>query len=93
MQKILLVLPLVTGLAACQGTQGYQGNSQNRSAATGAVAGAVLGAAVSKDGDRIKGAALGAAAGGVAGALIGQANQPGQCRYRDAYGREYIAPC
>ncbi|MEX1663215.1 YMGG-like glycine zipper-containing protein [uncultured Thioclava sp.] len=84
---MLLILPLVTGLAACQTTP------QNQSAATGAAAGAVLGAAVSKDGDRIKGAALGAAAGGVAGALIGQANQPGQCRYRDAYGREYIAPC
>ncbi|KFE33972.1 glycine zipper 2TM domain-containing protein [Thioclava atlantica] len=87
MKKILLVLPLAASVAACQMTP------QDQAAATGGVAGAALGAAVSKDGDRLEGAALGAAAGTVAGALIGKASQPGQCRYRDAYGREYIAPC
>ena len=30
---------------------------------------------------------------GVAGALIGNASEPGQCYYRDRYGRRYIAAC
>jgi hypothetical protein len=87
MKKILLVLPLTASVAACQMTP------ENQSAVSGGVAGAAIGAAVSDDGDRLEGAALGAAVGTAAGALIGAANQPGQCRYRDAYGREYIAPC
>ena len=61
MKKILLVLPIVTGVAACQMTP------ENQAAVTGGVAGAALGAAVSKDGKRFEGAALGAAAGTVAG--------------------------
>lgn len=29
----------------------------------------------------------------MAGALIGQANEPNRCRYRDGYGRVYVAAC
>jgi len=29
----------------------------------------------------------------VAGALIGRANEPNQCRYRDRYGQIYLAAC
>jgi hypothetical protein len=40
------------------------------------------------------GAASGAVIGGVSGALIGRvAEQPGQCYYRDRYGRRYIDDC
>jgi hypothetical protein len=39
------------------------------------------------------GAAVGGAIGGVAGALIGNANEPGRCIYRDRYGRRYTASC
>ena len=40
------------------------------------------------------GAASGAVIGGVSGALIGSvAEQPGQCYYRDRYGRRYIDSC
>lgn len=57
--------------------------------ALGAVGGAAVGAAVSSDSDREKGAVVG----GTLGTLIGPAATSGQCRYRDAYGREFIAAC
>jgi uncharacterized membrane protein len=61
--------------------------------ALGAVSGAAVGAAVSSDPDREKGALVGAVVGGTLGTLIGPAATSGQCRYRDAYGREFIAAC
>ncbi|PFG64936.1 YmgG-like glycine-zipper protein [Thioclava sp. ES.031] len=89
MKKMFLILPLSATVAVA----GCQMSQQDRAAATGGVAGAAIGAAVSDDGDRLQNAAIGGAVGTVAGALIGKANEPGQCRYRDSYGREYIAPC
>jgi len=42
----------------------------------------------------VRGAAVGAAIGGAAGAVIGNvAGRPGQCYYRDRYGRQYVANC
>ena len=38
-------------------------------------------------------ATTGTIVGGVGGALIGNANEPGRCIYRDRYGRRYEAPC
>ncbi len=76
---------LLISLAACTPTE--------QNATLGALGGAAVGAAVSSDGDREKGALIGAGVGAVAGSLIGPATQPGRCRYRDSYGREYIADC
>jgi hypothetical protein len=56
-------------------------------AAVGAGTGALVAAAT---GNNVAGGAL---IGGAAGALIGAATTPGMCRYRDAYGRVYEAPC
>ena len=36
---------------------------------------------------------LGGAVGAVAGALIGRANEPGDCYYRDRRGNRYIDRC
>ena len=82
MKKIVSAILITVALAACTPTE--------EGAVIGAVAGGAVGAAV---GDT-EGALVGAAVGGVAGALIGRASeQPGQCYYRDAYGRRYIAAC
>ncbi|MGL4236823.1 YtxH domain-containing protein [Tabrizicola sp.] len=86
MTRFLLTLPLLAlPLMAC--------TPQQQSTALGAVGGAAVGAAVSSDEDREKGALVGAIVGGAAGTLLGPASQSGQCRYRDQYGQEYIAPC
>ncbi len=85
MNKIILVIPVLAMTAACQ-------TSNNQSAVTGAAAGAALGAAINDD-DRVEGALLGGAAGAVAGTLLGQANTPGDCVYRDQYGNRYVADC
>ena len=70
-------------LASCTATE--------RGAGIGAASGAVIGGAITND---VRGAAVGAAIGGVSGALIGNvAGQPGQCYYRDRYGRRYIDNC
>ena len=58
-----------------------------RGAAVGATSGAIIGGVLSNN---VRGAALGAAIGGVLGAV---AAQPGQCYYRDRYGRKYIDDC
>lgn len=86
MKRLVLALPLMLAAAACTPTQ--------QSTAGGAAAGAVLGAAVSGSHDRTKGALIGATVGGVAGNMLGRAqNGSNDCRYRDGYGREYIAAC
>ncbi len=54
-------------------------------AGKGAAGGAMAGAAFGP---------WGAAIGGVSGAVIGNVSeQPGQCYYRDRYGRRYIDSC
>ncbi len=82
MKKILIVASLILPLAACTQTE--------RGAAIGATSGAIIGGAVTGE---VEGAAVGAAVGGVAGALIGRANEPGYCIYRDRFGRRYTARC
>lgn len=82
MKKIVSAVLVVLALAACTPTE--------EGAVLGAVAGGAVGAAV----DDTEGALVGAAIGGAAGALIGRASEsPGQCYYRDSYGRRYIAAC
>ncbi|MEA3535981.1 MULTISPECIES: YMGG-like glycine zipper-containing protein [unclassified Rhizobium] len=82
MKKALLAVALILPLAACSETE--------RGAAIGAGSGAIIGGVATGN---VRGAAVGAAVGGVAGALIGRANEPGRCYYRDRYGRRYIAAC
>ncbi|ASP79304.1 YMGG-like glycine zipper-containing protein [Sinorhizobium meliloti] len=82
MKKLLVVASMILPLAACTQTE--------RGAAIGAASGGIIGGAISND---VRGAAVGAAVGGVAGALIGRANEPGYCVYRDRYGRRYTARC
>lgn len=87
MGKAILFVPILAITAACQTT------TADRSTLTGAAAGAVLGAAVADDDDRLEGAVIGGAAGAIAGNLIGKANTPGDCVYRDQYGNRYVADC
>lgn len=85
MRNMIFAVGTMLTLAAC--TQTQQG------AAAGAGVGALGGAIVAGEGQRTEGALVGAAVGGLAGALIGDAQEPGKCRYRDQYGRVYIADC
>ena len=80
MKKALVLVLIGLSVAGC--TQTEKG---------AAVGGAIIGGAITGD---VRGAAVGAAIGGVSGALIGSvADQPGQCYYRDRYGRRYIDTC
>lgn len=81
-KAIILVL---AGLAVAGCTQTEKG------AGIGAASGAIIGGIATGN---VRGAAVGAAVGGVAGAIIGRVNeQPGQCYYRDRYGRRYVDNC
>jgi uncharacterized membrane protein len=76
---------LLIGLSIASCTPTEQG------AGIGAASGALIGAAATGN---IRGAAVGGAIGGLTGAVIGSvAEQPGQCYYRDRYGRRYIDDC
>ncbi|MCV2872406.1 glycine zipper domain-containing protein [Defluviimonas sp. WL0050] len=86
MNKLILILPITLALAGCQ-------TAEQRAVGTGALAGAAIGAAVADDDDRLEGAIVGGAAGALVGTLIGQAQNPGDCVYEDAYGRRYVAAC
>lgn len=83
MKKIMAILVMATALGACSQTE--------KGAAVGGLGGAAIGAAVA--GNPVEGAVVGGAVGAVAGALIGRANEPGECRYRDRRGRPYIDRC
>ncbi|PWW01728.1 hypothetical protein DFR52_102392 [Hoeflea marina] len=72
--------------AGCTSTEQRVGGT----AAVGAGTGALVAAATGSGG---RGIATGALIGGAAGALIGAASTPGKCRYRDSYGRVYVADC
>jgi hypothetical protein len=76
------IIATIAGLSACTPAE--------RGATVGGVTGAAVGGAVTGD---VAGAAVGGAVGATAGALIGNANAPGQCYYRDRYGRRYIDDC
>ncbi|MCM2396282.1 glycine zipper domain-containing protein [Rhizobium sp. S95] len=83
MKKALVLVLLGLTVAGCTQTE--------KGAAIGAASGAIIGGAVTGN---VRGAAVGAAIGGVSGAIIGNvADQPGQCYYRDRYGRRYIDSC
>ena len=83
MKKAIVLVLVGLSIASCTQTE--------KGAAIGAASGAIIGGAISGD---VRGAAIGAAAGGIGGALIGSvADQPGQCYYRDRYGRRYIDRC
>lgn len=84
MKKLLLILPLVGAISACE--------TQNQSTLGGAAAGAALGAVVSGDDDRAKGAVLGGLAGAAAGAYLGR-TASGQCVYQNSAGQRYTAAC
>lgn len=82
MKKTVSAVLVALALAGCTPTE--------EGAVLGAIGGGAVGAAI---GDT-EGALVGAAVGGAAGALIGRASErPGQCYYRDRYGRRYIASC
>lgn len=83
MKKIIALALVGLAVASCTPTE--------RGAGIGAASGAIIGGAVTGN---VRGAAVGAAIGGISGAVIGSvANQPGQCYYRDRYGRRYIDHC
>ncbi|MCX8996933.1 YMGG-like glycine zipper-containing protein [Rhizobiaceae bacterium BDR2-2] len=83
MKKALVVVLAGLTLASCTQTE--------RGATIGAASGAIIGGAVDNS---WRGAAVGAAVGGAAGAVLGSVSeQPGQCYYRDRYGRRYIDAC
>ena len=82
MKKAIALVLVALSVASCTQTE--------KGAAIGAGTGAVIGGVATGN---VRGAAVGAAVGGVAGALIGNANEPGRCLYRDRYGRRYEAAC
>ena len=83
MKKVIVLMLAGLTLASCTQTE--------KGATIGAAGGAIIGGAVSNS---WRGAAIGAAIGGVTGALVGHVSeQPGQCYYRDRYGRRYIDDC
>lgn len=83
MKKVLALVLIGLSVASCTQTE--------KGAAIGAGAGAIIGGAITGD---VRGAAFGAAIGGVSGAVIGHVSeQPGQCYYRDRYGRRYVDNC
>ncbi|MDI7862507.1 YMGG-like glycine zipper-containing protein [Rhizobiaceae bacterium n13] len=83
MKKALILAFIGLAVASCTPTE--------KGAGIGAASGAIIGGAITGD---VRGAAVGAAIGGVSGAVIGNvAGQPGNCYYRDRYGRRYVAAC
>ena len=85
MYKLLLTIPLIAALGACDTT--------DQSMAAGALGGALIGAAVSSSDDRTKGAIIGGVAGSVAVNLIGKAPTAGDCVYQNPDGSRYVARC
>ncbi|MEO5615959.1 MAG: YMGG-like glycine zipper-containing protein [Cypionkella sp.] len=84
MKRILLLLPLLGVLAAC--------DTQEQRMITGTAVGMAAGAAVSSDKDRMKGALIGGALGLAAGTLIGR-DPSGRCVYERSDGSRYVGPC
>ncbi|APO76594.1 hypothetical protein AM571_CH03812 [Rhizobium etli 8C-3] len=83
MKKAIAFALIGLSIASCTPTE--------QGAGIGAASGAVIGGVATGN---VRGAAVGAAIGGVTGAVIGRVSeQPGQCYYRDRYGRRYIDDC
>ena len=88
MNRILMVLPLLGALAACD----PNGNSQFSNNQLGATAGgAALGAIVTPH-NRLQGALIGSAVGLAAGSLLSRQSN-GQCLYQRPDGTRYTASC
>ena len=87
MNRILISVALVLGLAACSST------SQSDRTVGGALLGAGTGALVGGAIDGGRGALIGAAIGGVGGAVVGHETAPKRCVYRDERGRRYRDDC
>ncbi|MGB3388348.1 MAG: glycine zipper domain-containing protein [Pseudaminobacter sp.] len=82
MRNILFAIAAMAILTGCSQTE--------KGAVIGGLGGAAVGGAISGDAG---GAIVGGALGATAGALIGSANEPGRCYYRDSRGRRYVARC
>jgi len=83
MKRALVFVMIGLSIASCTPTE--------QGAGIGGASGALIGAAATGN---VRGAAVGGAIGAVTGALIGSvAEQPGQCYYRDRYGRRYVDDC
>ncbi len=85
MKRILMILPLVAGLSACE--------TQEQNQIAGTAAGALIGASVSSEGDKGKGVLIGGLAGLAAGTLIGQPDSQGRCLYERPDGSRYYSSC
>ncbi|MEM6305750.1 MAG: hypothetical protein AAF744_13615 [Pseudomonadota bacterium] len=84
MKKVLIALPMIGALAAC--------DTRDGTLAASTLTGAALGAAVSGSSDRTRGAIIGGAAGLAAGSVIAR-QQNGQCVYQRSDGSRYVAAC
>lgn len=84
MKKLLLTVPVIAALAAC--------NDPQTSTLAGAAIGAAAGAAVSGEDDKVVGAIVGGAAGAAAGQYLGR-TQSGDCVYQRPDGTRYTAAC
>lgn len=82
MKKIIIALVAAMAITGCTTTE--------QDVAGGAVVGAAVGGLAT---GRVGGALAGAVIGGAAAGLIGHATRRGECKYRDRYGRIYIARC
>lgn len=83
MKKVIALVLVGLSVAGCTQTE--------KGAGIGAAGGAIIGGAVTGN---VRGAAVGAAIGGLTGAVLGRVSeQPGQCYYRDRYGRRYVDAC
>lgn len=85
MKKLRYAVPLALTLGVAGCTTADQNNAVLGGAAGAAIGGVATGS--------LEGAAVGAAVGAGAGVLIGRIAGTPNCRYRDQYGREYVAPC
>ena len=83
MNRILMVLPLLGSLAACD----QLSNQQLASTAGGAALGAIV-----TPHNPVQGALIGSAVGLAAGSLLGHTSG-GQCLYQRANGSQYTAAC
>lgn len=86
MKKIILSLPMIAALAACEPAD------QRTSTLAGAAIGAAAGAAVSGEDDQVVGALVGGAAGAAAGSYLGR-TASGACVYQRPDGSRYSAAC
>jgi|GEM_PF-174948 outer membrane lipoprotein SlyB len=87
----ICVTALSTGLAGCAQTPREQRTATG--AVVGAAGGALIGQAI---GGNAGSTILGAGAGALLGAAVADSTNPSgppMCRYRDAYGRIFVAEC